>query len=592
MLAVEQFMRDYYTHAAHVVDITSALIAKATDLMEPTKTLFGFRQPRHLDPHFYVLQGELRTSREEAFGDDPLLLIKAFRHSQHQEVELSYQLQKIIRQHVGRINDRVRRSREMGRFFLDILRSPKRVVKTLREMHRLHFLNHFIPEFAEIFCMVQHDAYHIYTVDIHSLFSVEELIRLWEGEYAVQQPLLTEVARSVEKRELLLLAALLHDVGKGEGAGHAEKGAHMIPTIARRLELRKEDAQRLEFLVRHHLLMAHIAQRRDLNDDKMIQDFAHLMGMSENLRMLFLLTFADLKAVGPEVWTPWKGFLLDELYRKTFSILERGNFPQEKRSEKVQHRKRQVIDMLAGEFGERLVREELKHLETRYLLEHSAEEMCEHLRVLFSRGEGTLAMKADPVPGTNHTRLIISTLDIPGLFSMIAGVLTAGWINILGAQIYTLKNGVALDILQVDGGNGRPVDNPERWERIEKTMGAVIEGREKVEKLVARNRVAASYRQSSRPRRFPDRVDIDNEVSDNYTVLDIYTSDRVGLLYDITKSLSQMNLTIGVSKISTKVDQVADTFYVKDIFGYKITRPEKVAELREKLLAAVGDGNA
>lgn len=587
-LAVEQFMKDYYTHAAHVVEIATALIARATDLAEPPKTFFGLRRPRHLDEHFYILQGVLRTSRPENCADNPLLMLQAFRHMQHQEVELSYQLQEIIRDHGRKINDRVRRLREVGRLFLEILRSPKGVTRVLREMHRLHFLHHLIPEFAGIFCMVQHDAYHIYTVDIHSLFAVEELCRLWNGDYGGQCPLLTEVAGQIEKRELLLLAALLHDVGKGEGAGHAEKGAKMVPTIARRLGLGKEDSQRLEFLVRHHLAMAHIAQRRDLNDEKMIYDFADLMGMSENLRMLFLLTFADLKAVGPDVWTPWKGYLLSELYRKTFHVLEKGDFSQEKRSEKVQHRKRQVVEILTGEFAERFVKEELKKLETRYFLEHSAVEIGHHLRVLFRSGERSLVMKEDPVAGTNHNRLIISTLDVPGLFSKITGVLAAARVNILGAQIYTLKDGVALDILQVDDGNGRPITNPDKWMRIETTLTAVIEGRRQVSELVAKSRTAGAYCRLQPPRRYPDRVEIDNEISTHYTVIDVYTRDRAGLLYDITQTLAGMNLTIGVAKISTKVDQVADTFYVKDIFAAKITRPEKLTEIRQRLLAAVG----
>jgi [protein-PII] uridylyltransferase len=589
-LAVEQFMKNYYTHAAHVVDISSALIAKVTDLGEPPKTFFGLRRPRRLDESFYVLQGELRTScQEEAFAENPLLMLQAFRHSQHQEVKLCYPLQEIIRRNAGKINERARRSREMGDLFLDILRAPQRVAETLWEMHHLHFLQNFIPEFGDVFCMVQHDSYHIYTVDIHSLFAVEELVRLWRGEYADQHPLLTEVAAGIEKRELMLLAVLLHDIGKGEGSGHSEKGAGMMPAIARRLGLGREDSLRLEFLVRHHLIMAHISQRRDLNDDKTIYDFARLMGTSENLQMLYLLTFADLKAVGPDVWTLWKGFLLDELYQYTFGVLEKGDFPHEKRSEKIQRRKRQVVELLATEFGERAVKEELKQLETRYFVEHNAEEIGQHLRVLFSRGKRPLAMKADPVAGANHTRLIFSTLDLPGLFSKLTGVLAAGRVNILGAQIYTLKSGVALDILHVDDGNGQALNNPAKWTRIEKALTAVIEGREQVDELVVKSRSEFTYGLVRPPRRFPDRVEIDNEVSEHYTVIDVYTQDRVGLLYDITRTLAEMNLTIGVSKISTKVDQVADTFYVKDIFGYKITRPEKVTELRDRLLAAVGD---
>ncbi|MBN1142418.1 MAG: [protein-PII] uridylyltransferase [Deltaproteobacteria bacterium] len=590
-LAVEQFMRDYYTHAAHVIELAAALTASAADLPQGLKFRFGFRTPRPLDEYFFVQQGELRAFRGEVFSENPVLLLQAFRHSQHQGVKLSFQLEKIVRDQVDRITDRWRRSREMGRLFLEILRAPKGVSETLREMHRLHFLHHFIPEMANIFCMVQHDAYHIYTVDIHSLFAVEELARLWRGDYAGVYPFLTEVSKGVEKRELLLLAALLHDVGKGEGSNHAEKGARMIPTIARRLGLGKEDGRRLEFLVRHHLLMAHIAQRRDLNDGKMIQDFARLMGMSENLKMLFLLTFADLKAVGPEVWTPWKSYLLAELYEKAFNILEKGDFFQEKNSEKVLLRKRRVLEILAEEFGERAVKEALKYLETRYFLGHGTTEITAHLRVLLSRGEKTLAMKAEPVPGTEQTRLILSTLDLPGLFSMIAGVLAAVRINILGAHIYTLGNGVALDILQVDGG-GRAIEDPRKLERVQANLTAALEGRVRVEDLVAKSRTGHGSFQPAVPQRFPDRIEIDNDVSTHYTVVDIYAHDRVGLLYDITRTLAAMNLSIGVSRISTKVDQAADTFYVKDIFGHKITLPEKLAELKEKLLTVLGGEGA
>jgi [protein-PII] uridylyltransferase len=280
--------------------------------------------------------------------------------------------------------------------------------------------------------------------------------------------------------------------------------------------------------------------------------------------------------------TPWKAYLLAELYEKTFSVLEKGDFALEKRSEKVRRRKKKIAGLLTEDFSERRIKEELKQLPTRYVLSHSALEISEHFRVIFNRGEGPLAMQVFQEPETGCSRLVVSTLDQPGLFSSIAGVLTANGINILSAQIYTLKNGVALDILRVNSNRGKIVDNEDKWRRVGKTLGGVVEGRVQVHDLVRQRKRGLPYPAAQRPR-FSARVEIDNEISEHYTVIDLFADDRIGLLYDITRTLSKLNLAIGVSKISTKVDQVADTFYVQDVFGDKITQADKLDELRRKL---------
>ncbi len=470
--------------------------------------------------------------------------------------------------------------------FLEILRYPRGVENTLTDMHHLQFLNHFIPEFGRIYCKVQHDAYHIYTVDIHSLFAVEEISKLWRGEYAEKKPFLTQVANDVEKRELLLLAVLFHDIGKGEGKDHCNKGGDLVRTIARRMGLNKEDSQRLEFLVRNHLQMAHISQRRDLHDDKLIVQFARTMGMSENLRMLYLLTFADIKAVGPDVWSEWKGFLLQELYEKTYEILERGNFQLEKRSEKVRNRKRKVVGLLEDEFDSKLVRDTLRQMSTRYLLSYRSAVIIEHIRHLLSLKDKTLVMKVEHEPQGQYTQVTISTLDIPGLFSRITGVMAANGVNILGAQIHTLNNGIALDVLQVRSPTGALIRDEGKWKRVEEDLVSVVEGRARVEELVRKRQRPSFLTAPARPR-FPNRVEIDNDVSDEYTVVDVYAHDKVGLLYHITKTLKELGLYIGVSKISTKVDQAADTFYVQDIFGQKVTFTGKIEEIRSRLLACL-----
>ena len=585
-LAVEQFMQDFYAHATETEHIASSLLGKAVRGSEPKTGIFGYFTRRAVEPGFFILHGELQVSQGDLFEKDPTRMMRAFLLSQRHGVKLSVAVKALIRENLEHINDRVRRSRAINEDFLEILRHPQGLVATLKDMHHLQFLNRFIPEFGRIFCKVQYDAYHIYTVDVHSLFAVEEIAKLWLGEYKETAPLLTKVAGDIEKRGLLLLAVLLHDIGKGEGRDHCNKGADMIPTLARRMGLNKEDSARLEFLVRRHLDMSHIAQRRDLHDDKLIMQFAQTMGMSENLNMLYLLTFADLRAVGPDVWSDWKGFLLKELYEKTYQVLERGNFQLEQRSEKVRNRKRKVVGLLEDEFGKRAVQDALKEMPTRYVLSNRSALIAEHLRLAFSRKNRTLALKVEQEPEGSYTQLSISTLDIPGLFSKIAGVLAANGINILGAQINTLNNGIAIDVLQVSGAVGDLVESSDKWRKVEEELEAVIQGRVRVDELVRKRH--RSNLPPSRPRpKFNNRVEIDNEVSDEYTVIDIYAQDRVGVLYQITKALKELGLYIGVSKISTKVDQVSDTFYVQDIFGHKVTAPEKLEEIRGRLLAGL-----
>ncbi|MBE0599075.1 MAG: [protein-PII] uridylyltransferase [Desulfuromonadales bacterium] len=590
-LAVEQFMQDYYSHATRVEHMASSLIAKVTQQDEPSFRILGYLTRRVVEEDFYVLRGELWPMRRDLFERQPARIMRAFLLAQRHKVKLSLSLKSMIRDNLHRINDKVRRSEAMRDDFLEILRGSRGVAETLKLMHHLQVLNQFIPEFGHIYCKVQHDAYHIYTVDIHSLFAVEEITRLWQGEYQEKKPLLTQVANDIEKRELLLLSVLFHDIGKGEGKDHCNKGGEMIPTIARRLGLNREDSDRLEFLVRNHLQMAHISQRRDLHDDKLIIQFAQRMGMSENLKMLYLLTFADIKAVGPDVWSEWKGMLLQELYEKSYEILERGNFQMEQRSEKMRNRKRKVVALLEEEFGAKTVKEVLKQMSTRYLLSHRSKEIAGHIRVVLSRKERPLVMTVEHEEAAQYSTLTISTLDIPGLFSKITGVMAANGINILGAQISTMSNGIALDTLQVRSPGGEIIDDEKKWRKVEEDLTAVIEGRVRVEDLVKKRHRSNFLPTPSRPR-FPNKVEFDNQISDEYTVIDIFAHDRVGLLYQITRTLKELGLYIGVSKISTKVDQVLDTFYVQDIFGQKLTAPEKIEEARRRLLECLDEQNA
>jgi [protein-PII] uridylyltransferase len=588
VLAVEEFMRDYYLHATKVEHFASYVISRCVLRDEGAMRILGYFIRRPVGDGCYVLKGELIIPDESVVEKNPVVLMKIFEYAQKHGVTLHIKVKGLIRRSLHLINDKFRRNREVNASFFAILRSEKGAIETLRQMHHLEFLNHFIPEFGRIYCKVQHDLYHIYTVDTHSLFCVEEIVKLWKGEHLEDLPLLSRLANEVNKRELLLLAVLFHDIGKGEGGKHAERGAEVMPTIARRMGLSREDSERLEFLVRQHLLFAHIAQRRDLHDEKMIIQFARQMGKSEHLKMLYLLTYADVKGVGPDVWTDWKALLFQELYEKTFQVLERGDFQLEGSSERVRDMRRRVVEILENDFNAAQVKEELKALSTRHILSNTPAVIAAHVRILLEVGDRSMVAKVEHEQEKGYSNFTISTFDVPGLFSMITGVMAANGMNILGAQIHTSTNGKALDILQVNSPQGFVIVDEGRWQRLEEDLKQVLEGKVKVSALVEKRQRPTLLADKVKPR-FPTRIEIDNEVSADYTVVDIYTHDKVGLLYRITSTLTEMGLYIGVSKISTKVDQVADVFYVRDIFGHKIINDDKLSEVRTKLLKALDE---
>jgi [protein-PII] uridylyltransferase len=362
----------------------------------------------------------------------------------------------------------------------------------------------------------------------------------------------------------------------------------MIPTIARRMGLSREDSDRLEFLVRQHLIFAHISQRHDLHDENMIVQFARQMETSENLKMLFLLTIADVRAVGSEVWTSWKALLFQELYEKAFNVLERGDFHLEASSERVKAVIKRIAEMLEDEFPSARVREELKGMPVRLLLSNNLPMIAGHVRMLIGLEEGGVLMQLAHEPASGYSEFTICTHDMPGLFSRITGVMAANGVNILGAQINTSRNGKVLDILQVNSPQGVLITDMQRWQKVETEMRQAIHGEVKVADLVARRQRPTLLTARPVPRS-ATRIEIDNEVSADYTVIDIYTHDKVGLLYLITSTLTRLGLYIGVSKISTKVDQVADVFYVRDIFGQKIVAEDKLAEITTQLKTAIDE---
>jgi [protein-PII] uridylyltransferase len=464
-------------------------------------------------------------------------------------------------------------------------------------MHGCGVLGAFIPEFGRLLCMALHDAYHTYTVDQHSLRLIKEIERLKAGEYRDALPLLTQLVREADKIDLLYLGLLFHDIGKGFGGGHSEIGARMVRQIARRMRLNVDDGALLEFLVRYHLLMTHTAFRRDLEDPKTIFDFARTVGTVKNLKMLYLLTFADVKGVGPEVWNAWKASLLGELYVKALSILEefeKGEFHRPDLKAAVRRVQVRVRRDLAKNQPLERVNHFLDTMPERYFLSVSEGDMPAHFTLMEQyNGNGAVSF-VEHFPERNCSSLVVCTQDRPGLFAAITGVLTALNLNILNSRIFTSSDGRILDVFRVShDGHAEVVMADTKWARFRANLNSVLAGDMDVARLVA------ASQKGTLPRRRAPKVStviqIDNEASEQFNIVEVFTDDRIGVLFDIAYELHQLGLSIHVAKISTNVDQVADIFYVADQSGAKVMDSARLEQIKESLyqrLAPQHEGRA
>ena len=595
--AVEVFMRAYYLHASQVSRLTSLIIHR---LVEPSAASDSKRQSagRKIGAGIYISKGQLWISDPALLTSHPENLMSIFSDMQRQKVGVSEETRELIRGHLGLIDEEFRRSAAANLPFFEILKWKERVYETLLEMHRCGVLGAFIPEFGRLLCMALHDLYHIYTVDQHSLRLVMELELLRAGAFRESLPLLTQLAREVEAIEILYLALLFHDIGKGYGGGHSEIGSEMARNIARRMQINIDDSTQLEFLVRHHLLMAHTAFRRDLEDEKTVIDFAQVMGNVSNLKMLYLLTYADMRAVGPEVWNNWKSALLENLYLQALRILEsqeKGEFRREDRRSKCRRIQARLRRRLAVKCGEEELRRFLESMPDRYFLTTPEDEIPSHLELMNQfGGDGSIdspsrggsresfVSSVRHFPERDYSEMVICAEDRPGLFARITGVFAALGLDILNARITTSKNGLILDVFWISHSD-RPevVMDSQKWTRVRALLDQVLRGSVDIARLVEESRRPSLFKR--RGPKVPTVIQIDNEASDDFTIMEVYTQDRIGVLFAITYGMHQLGISIHLAKISTNVDQVADVFYVTDEQGGKIRDQERLEMIRQSL---------
>jgi [protein-PII] uridylyltransferase len=581
---VESFMRSYYLHASQISRLSSLIIHRITDSSEAGQR--GARSSgKEIREGVRVSKGLLWISDPAVLTAHPENLVTLFVDLQRHGAEIDQTSRELIRERLHLMDERLRRSPVVNAAFFQILKGEQRVYETLLEMHRCGVLGAFIPEFGRLLCMVLHDLYHIYTVDQHSLRAAKELERLKAGEFREPLPLLTQLAREVEKIEILYLGLLFHDIGKGYGGGHSEIGTRIVRKIARRMRLNVDDGAQLEFLVRHHLLLAHTAFRRDIEDEKMVIDFAQSVGSIANLKMLYVLTYADTRAVGPEVWNNWKGSLLAGLYLRALEILEsreKGEFRREDRKSKVRRIQARLRRRLARKYAAEAIRHFLQSMPDRYFLATPEDDMPAHFEIMQQLGDQVYLSRVRHFPQEEYSEMAICAKDAPGLFARITGVFAAMGLDILSARITTRKDGLILDVFRIShSGRAEVVTAPEKWSRLRATLEKVLAGAVDVARLVEDSGRPSLFKKKAP--KVPTWIQIDNESSDDFTIVEVYTQDRIGVLFTITYGLYQLGISIHLAKISTNVDQVADVFYVTDDQGAKIRQKERLEKIRQAL---------
>ena len=582
-LGVERFMHQYYMHARRTYHLVELAFERLT-----RKTRNAHRSMM-LERGVTAIDGEIILDRgEQYFAEEPLRLLRIFHIAQAKNVRLSEEGQRTIGACLHLIDDELCASSEARGIFLRILRRKHRVARTLRLMHDLGVLGAYLPEWGDLTCLVQYDIYHIYTVDEHTLVAIDNLERL--GTADTQSPL-KPFFQQYERRDLLYLAVMLHDVGKSKRQDHIVCGVEMTRELGRRLRLAEEDLDFLLFQVEHHQEMVILSQRRDLDDYKMIAEFASLFPSMEWLQGLYLLSYADLSAVSADAWTDWQGALLWELYHKTGEQLESGMKTLEQ-MQQGRHLLDEHLKAVSGKWPAPRVmafQEHAEKLPPRYLAAYSREQIENHLQ-LVDRSTDDSLFEVEFVERPTFTEMLICTPDQRQLLAKICGALAVNDVNILRAEINTRADDVVLDIFQVTDVDGSPILPDWKKERICERLEEVIALRQKARELL--ERYSAHWERRKQQKRayvLPPVLQIENQISDRYTVIDLDVQDDVGLLYEITHCLSELGLDIHMAIVNTIANRARDGFYVVDGQGEKIVNYQVLEEIRQDLLEKLAD---
>ncbi|MFZ5791506.1 MAG: [protein-PII] uridylyltransferase [Pseudomonadota bacterium] len=589
---VERLMKHYFLVAKTVGDLTRIFCA-VLEAQHQKRSLLaraGFALFQKEIEGFKLDGDRLAVGDPEAFLADPVNLLRLFEVAQRHELDIHPAALRLVTRNLKLVDHRLRADPEANRLFVAMLTSPKGPETALRRLNEAGLFGRFIPDFGRVVAQMQYDMYHSYTVDEHTIFAIGILWRIEQGLLKDEVPIASEVVHLVQSRRVLYLAVLLHDIAKGRKGDHSELGADLALKLGPRLGFTDEETETVSWLVRHHLFMSNTAFKRDIDDPKTIQDFVETVQSLERLRLLLVLTVADIRAVGPKTWNGWKAQLLRDLYWRAEELIS-GGLIAEKREERVRGALAALREALA-DWDDATFAAHVARGTPSYWLAYDKATLARHARLVERAEEEGAALALDT--RIDHWRAVtevtVYTADRHGLFARLAGGLALAGANIAAADIFTLANGKALDSFQVQDAEGRAIDRPEDLRRIRECLERMLADTETTPPDLAFPPPLLGSR--AELFKVAPRVLIDNKASAEHTLIEVNGRDRRGLLYGLTRALTAQKLQIASAKVSTFGARAVDVFYVKDKYGLKVESKTRLKPIREALMAVLEQGEA
>ena len=601
---VERFMRHYFLNARD--------IARLTRILEPAILRAALGPPAIeaetdkalLDAGFVLAEGKLLPLTGRDFDADPIQMLKVLQVARDRNLDLHPLTVRSFIQNERRAVS-LRGNPDAANLFMDLLcgkpaekrrpgdkpgERPPTIhpdgAKWLKILNETGFLGRYMPDWGRIVGQMQFDTYHIFTVDEHTIEAVKNLNTMERGEMIEIAPVASELIEQIESRRALYMAMIMHDICKGRGGDHSELGAELALEICPGFGLTAEETETVSWLVLHHLLLSATAFKRDIDDPKTILDLAETIQSPERLRLLLILTVADMRAVSSKVWNGWKATLLRELYARVAEVLA-GGLSTTERDVRVQRAKQAAGVQLAGwTDADKSWFAELGY--PGYWLSFDPDTHARHARLLrdADQREAPLTVDMQPLPARAVTEITVYAADHPGLFSKISGALAVAGASIVDARIHTMTNGMALDTFWIQDAAGGTFEQPHRLAKLSSLIEQALSGRLRLPQEI-RKLSRDTFGKRMRAIHAPPRVVVDNHASHTHTILEVNGRDRPGLLHDVTAAISEEGIQIASAHVTTYGVRAVDVFYVKDIFGLKVENERKLASLREALLKAL-----
>jgi [protein-PII] uridylyltransferase len=584
--AVEHFMQAYFRRATQVGELTRIfLTAQEAAHTKPAPMLERFfKRRKKAKPPYAILQNRITVADVDAFLGDPLNLLRIFEEALRTGTLLHPDAMRLLSANLHLIDADVQSSKVAAKLFLDTMLKHGNPERGLRRMNELGILGAFIPEFAPIVAMMQFNMYHNYTVDEHTIQCISHLAQIEREELIEELPVASSILKGGINRRVIYVALLLHDIGKGRPEDHSILGAQIARIVAPRLGLSKKDCDTVEWLIRNHLLMSDVAQKRDISEPRTVRDFAKMVKTVERLDLLTVLTVCDIRGVGPGTWNNWKAVLIRNLHKATRDALENG-LEDLNRDTRETEAKRALRTALS-DWGSKAIRTETGRHYGPYWqgLPLATHRIFADLLRDVNDDEISIDLMLDE--DRDATRACLAMVDHPGLFSRMTGALALVGANVVDARTYTSKDGYATAVFWIQDADGHPYEKS-RMPRLRKMISRTLRG-----EIVAREALKDRDKIKKRERAFrvPTHITFDNTGSEIYTIIEVDTRDRPGLLYDLTRTLANNYVYIASAVIATFGEQVVDTFYVKDMVGLKYHTQDKRNALEYKLREAILQG--